>query len=220
MMEFLRECFLTVNLPVTVMLLAVLSYWFLVILGVIGLEAFDIDLDVDADLDVDVDADLDGDLHGEGFMGNALEFLHAGDVPVVIIGSLFVFFLWVATMFSNHYLNEQHSLLMMILWIIPNCIASLLVAKIVLMPMSTMFKNYDRSEFTRDHLIGKIGIVKTSEVTSDFGQIEIQQQGPPLVLNVRTRPGTRLGQGDAAKIVSFNNMNDTFEVELSKWEKE
>lgn len=216
MMQFLQECFLTVNLPITLMMLAVLGYWLLVIVGVLGMEAFDLDVDLDADLD----ADVDGDVHGEGIMGNALEFLHAGDVPVVIIGSFFVFFLWIVTMLSNHYLNEHHSLVLMGMLIVPNLAISLLATKAVLMPMATMFKNYDRTEFTRENLIGKIGIVKTTEVTSEFGQIEIQQQGPPLVLNVRTRPGTRLGQGDAARIVSFNNVNDTFEVELSKWEKD
>jgi hypothetical protein len=210
--EFLKECFLTVNLPVTVMLLTVLGYWLMVIVGVLGLDALDLDLDADADIDADVD--------GGGWLGSALEFLYLGDVPVVIVGSFFVVFMWIATLLSNHYLNEQHSILMMALWFIPNVILSLLLTRVSMMPFATMFKNYDKTDFTRENMVGKIGIVKTSEVTCEFGQIEIQQAGPPMVINVRTEPGTRLRQGDAAKIVSFNNMNDTFLVELSKWEKE
>jgi hypothetical protein len=69
-------------------------------------------------------------------------------------------------------------------------------------------------------MIGLVGIVKSSEVSAEFGQLEIQQKGPPLVLNVRTLQGTKLGHGDAAKIISFDNTNDTFQVELSKWEQE
>ncbi len=215
--EFLKECFLTVNLPVTVMLLTVLGYWLMVIVGVLGLDALDLDLDVDADagLDTDLDADVNG-----GFFGSALEFLYLGDVPVVIVGSFFVVFMWIATILSNHYLNDQHSILVMGMWFVPNVVLSLLLTRFSMMPFATMFKNYDRTEFTRENMVGRIGIVKTSEVTCEFGQIEIQQAGPPLVVNVRTKPGTRLRQGDAAKIISFNNMNDTFQVELSKWEKQ
>jgi hypothetical protein len=214
MMDFIRECFLTVNLPVTMMLLVVLVYWVMVIAGAIGLDA--IDLDVDADADVDADFDVDGD----GLFGNAIEFLYLGEVPVVIVGSFFVVFMWIVTVLSNHYLNEQQSILVMAMWLLPNMLLSLLATRISVMPFSKMFRNYDKAEFTRDEMIGKIGIVKSSEVTPDFGQLEIQQAGPEHVLNVRTKHGTSLGKGDAAKIVSFNNTDDTFIVELSKWEKE
>ncbi len=214
MSEFLQECFLTVNLPVTLLLLVVLSYWLLVIIGVIGLDIFDFDADVTAGVD------LDGDLHSEGTLGKLLDFLYLGDVPVVIVGSFFVVFMWIITVCSNHYLNESHSVLVMGLWIIPNVILSLLATRVALMPFATMFKNYDKTEFTRHDLLGRIGMVKTAEVTSEYGQIEIQQDGPPLVLNVRTQPKTILCRGDAAKILGFNPDNDTFLVELSKWEKQ
>jgi hypothetical protein len=214
MSEFLKECFLTVNLPFTMLLLAVLGYWILVIIGVLGVDILDFDTDLDGDMDVD------GDLHTDGFFGTALEFLYLGDVPVVIVGSFFVVFTWIVSLLTNHYLNSSHSFLVMAMWLIPNMMISLLATRCAVMPFATMFKNYDKTEFTRDDLLDRIGIVKTSEVTSDFGQIEIQQSGPPLVLNVRTLPGTKLRQGDAAKIVSFDTTNDTFLVELSKWEKQ
>ena len=141
--EFLRECFLTVNLPVTVMLLTVLGYWLMVIIGVLGLDALDLDLGVDADVDADIDADLDGG----GWLGSALEFLYLGDVPVVIVGSFFVVFMWIGTLLSNHYLNEQHSILVMAMWFIPNVILSLLFTRVSMMPFATMFKNYDKNRF-------------------------------------------------------------------------
>ena len=80
--ELLKECCLAVNLPVTVMLVTVLGYWLMVIVGVLGLDALELDLDVDGDLDADLD--------GGGWLGSALEFLYLGDVPVVIVGSFFV----------------------------------------------------------------------------------------------------------------------------------
>jgi len=214
MSEFLHECFLTVNFPMTMLLLVVLGYWLMVIVGVVGTDILDFHHDVH------VDADADADLHSAGSLGKLLEFLYLGDIPVVIVGSFFVVLMWIVTMCSNHYLNVSNSVLVMSLYLIPNIILSLLATRVALMPFATMFKNYDNTEITRSELLGKIGMVKTAEVTSDYGQIEIQQDGPPLVLNVRTQPKSILRRGDAAIILDFNPDNNTFLVELSKWEKQ
>ena len=48
-----------------------------------------------------------------------------------------------------------------------------------MMPFSTMFQNYDNLDYTRENMVGKIGMVKTSQVTDKFGQMEITQDGPP-----------------------------------------
>ncbi len=215
MMDLIRECFLAVNLPVTVLLLLVLAYWAMMIVGVVGMDSFDFDLDTD----VDLDSDFDGDLDGHGLIGDVLEFLFIGKVPVAIVGTFLVFFMWIFTVFMNHYFNENHSIIWAAIWFFPNLITSALGTRLASWPFASMLKN-ENKPFTREKMIGRVGIVKSSEVTAEFGQLEIQQKGPPLVLNVRTISGTRLGQGDAAKIVSFDNTNDTFLVELSKWEKE
>ncbi len=216
MTEFLQECFLTANLPATVLLLLVLGYWLMVIVGVLGMDAFDLDLDLDGEFDVD--GGLDGDVHGGPFSA-FLEFMYLGDVPVVIVGSFFVVFMWIVTMVSNHYLNSDYSFLVMLMWIVPNIIISLLATKFAISPFSKMFQNYDNLDDTRENMIGQLGMVKTSHVTDKFGQLEITQDGPPLVINARTHPGTKLCKGDAARIVSYNSMDGTYLVELSKWEK-
>ena len=69
-------------------------------------------------------------------------------------------------------------------------------------------------------MFGIIGSITTSEVTEKFGQMEIRQNNEPeMTINVRTKPGKKLGKGDAAKIISYDNSNGTFLVELTKWEK-
>ena len=223
MIEFLYECFNWANLPATVLLLVVLSYWILVIVGVLGLDAIDLDLDLDLDVDADVDFDLDmeggfdGDVNG-GLFHSFAELMYLGDVPVVIVGSFFAVFLWIVTVLSNHYLNADFSLAVTLLWAIPNVIVSLIATRFAVMPFSTMFKNYDKTDDRREHMIGQLGVVKTSRVDEKFGQVEIAQDGPPLVINARTSKGVVLGQGDAARIVSYNQETGTYLVELSKWE--
>ena len=211
MIEFLRECFAGPNLPATLLLVVVLCYWLLVIFGLLGMDVFDFDLDADADIDVGMDGELDG-----GWFSSLADFFSLGDVPIVMVGSFFAFFYWIATMVSNHYLNEELSYLVTMIWLIPNVVVSLLLTKVSIMPLSSLFKNYDQTDDPREEMIGVVGIVKTSEVTDSFGQVEISQD---VVINARTATGVRLGQGDAAKIISYNQVNGTYLVELSKWEK-
>ena len=213
MSEFLQECFWPVNFPLTLLLLIVLGYWTMVIVGVVGTDLFEFDFDVDGGVDAD------GDVHVDGSFGSFLEFLYPGEVPVVIVASFFIVSMWIITLLSNHYLNDANSLLVMGMWLVPNAVISLLATRVAMMPFATMFKNYDQPEFTRNEMLGKVGIVKTAEVSASYGQMELQQDGPPIVLNVRTRGEVVLRRGDAAKILGFNPENDTFLVELSKWEK-
>ena len=93
-----------VNLPASFLLGLVLLYWLMVILGVLGMDAFDLDLD--ADLDFDVEADVDGHFEGSVF-GKVLDFFHLGDVPIMIVVSFFVLNMWIITIVSNHYFNPE-----------------------------------------------------------------------------------------------------------------
>ena len=214
MIEFLQELVSSVNLPITVLLGLTLCYWMLVILGVLGAEAIDFDFGLDADIDVGMDADADG------LFGDALHFMHMGDTPVMIIGTVFVFFLWICTVVSNHYLNSDCSYWLSAIYLVPNLIVSLLLTKLVIMPLVAMSKHDYKAEFKREEMIGMAGVVKTTEVNETFGQIEIFSDGPPIVVNARTSGGPHLSKGDRAKIVSYDSNKQTFTVELSKWEKE
>lgn len=205
-----------VNLPASFLLGLVLLYWLMVILGVLGMDAFDLDLD--ADLDFDVEADVDGHFEGSVF-GKVLDFFHLGDVPIMIVASFFVLNMWIITIVSNHYFNPEFSWLVLGMWIVPNLVVSLMITKVILLPLATIFKNSDSQQKLRTEMIGQVGVVKTSEVNERFGQIEIQQDGPPIVLNVTASAGRTLGQGDAARIVAYDANQDRYIVELSKWEK-
>ena len=216
MIDFLNECILPVNLPVTVLLGLVLAYWMMVIVGVLGMDAVDLDLDGDFDIDGGIDTDFDGG----SLVGDFFRFMHMGDVPVMIVVSFFVVSMWMVTIITNHYWNPDFGWFITVIFIVPNLIVSLLATKIVVTPFATLFKHENDIELDRLEMIGRIGMVKTSEITNAFGQIEVTHDGPPVVLNARTNPKERLVQGDAAKIISYNATNDTYLVQLSKWEKQ
>ncbi len=216
MIDFLNECILPVNLPVTILLGLVLTYWLMVIVGVLGMDTIDLQLDGDFDIDGGIDTNIDS----SSMVGDFFRFMHMGDVPVMIVVSFFVVSMWMVTIVGNHYFNPNFTWLITGLLIPLNLIVSLAATKIVVMPFATMFKHENEIELDRMEMIGQIGLVKTSEITNKFGQIEVKHDGPPVVVNARTIPEDRLVQGDAAKIISYDATNDTYLVQLSKWEKQ
>jgi hypothetical protein len=207
MIEFLKECFFIVNLPATILLLLVLCYWLFSLVGFVGIDAFDFDVDVGGDA-----------MQPDSVLKGAAKFFYVGELPIAIVGSFFVLFWWIISMLSNHYLNPQQSVWVMAMWLVPNIFVSLVATKLISIPLAKIFENRDRN-INRDELFGKFGRVTTLVVTPQTGQMEIEQGGPPVLLNVRSKAGTQLAKGDLAKIIGYNQQNDTFLVELTKWEK-
>ena len=240
MIEFLQECVNYVNLPATLVMIGVLLYWMMVMVGVFGMDAIDLDFDMDADVGLDADIGVDADVGVDGGIDTApgtsfgggssttgndgifrqvFDFFYLGEVPIVIVGTFFALAFWVATIMTNHWYNQEQHLLPSLLWLIPNLIFSLVVTRIAMIPFIEIFKRPPPENKTREEMCGLIGRVTTSEVTEKFGQLEDKPDNEPeMILNVRTLPGERLGKGDTAKIISFNNDNGTFLVELTKWE--
>lgn len=246
MIEFFHECVNYVNLPATTMMIMILVYWLMVMVGVFGMDSFDFDMDVspdvDLDLGIDMDAGVDADFgvdvnsgvdgapatsFGSGssttgndsFLRTVFEFFYLGEVPIVIVITFAVLFFWISTFITNHLFNSDQSLLISLLWLVPNVIVSLVLTRFTMIPFAMIFKKPPPENTTRKEMYGIIGRVTTSEVTEKFGQMEIKQANEPeMTINVRTLPGKNLAKGDAAKIISYDNSNGTFLVELTKWE--
>ena len=206
MIDFIQEVFQPINFPFTVALIAVMIYWCMAFVGVVGMDLFDLDFGAG----VDADSFSIG-----GLVKAAANFMYLGEVPLALVGSFMVLFMWITTVSGNHYFNPEFGLWLSVMMFLPNMILSLLATKILLFPIAKLFSERERSP-VRQELFGKIGMVTSSEVTPEFGIMEIQQDGPPLVLNIRTRSGVRLIQGTAVVIIGYNPQNDTFLVELSK----
>ena len=135
--EFFKELITLANLTVTIMMGMVVLYWLMVILGVLGMDAIDLDLGMDADLDFDPGLDASPD----GMFPEALTFMHMGEVPAMIVGSIVVFFMWILTVLSNHYINSDQNLLFAFLFIVPNLLISLIATKALIWPFVNIFKS-------------------------------------------------------------------------------
>ncbi len=242
-MGFFHEIFSEANFLATAMMVIVLFYWAMMIFGVVGMDMFDIDVDVDADVGVDadlgtpvnLDADVDGSLAtaggadldsgsstaaaASGFIRGIFEFFYLTDVPVAIVGSTFVFGYWASSLILNHLFNPSQGFFGSLIWMIPSMIVGLAFMRIAVKPMARILAKSGPEDNSRSEMIGVVGRVVTSSVSETFGQIEIKPAGEPeVVYNARTVQGQKLAKGDAAKILSYDDQQNTFLVELTNWE--
>jgi len=143
---------------------------------------------IDLDFDADVDVDIDGD-----FDTTAGGF------------SSFAEFMHLAHVPSLGLMSLN----------VPVC---LVLTRMIIGPFAEGFKPKEVDK-ERKRMVGLIGEVTSSEVTPSFGVVSVRQNGPEMVINVRSeKDKPKLGKGAAAKIVAYDYENNTYLVELCKWE--
>jgi hypothetical protein len=225
-MEFLTLVFSLPVLPFTVLLILVFLYWTLVIVGALAPDSLHIDVNGDVSADVDVgdvdagnadvgDADAADAGHveaGGSFLASMLHFVNVGEVPLMVVASFFVFSLWASTLISNHYLGSTLGAFVSIIMLVPNVIASALVAKFLTTPFKFMFKHINEGIAAPAKIVGKTCIIKTPSADDRSGQAEMKTDSSPLLLNVRTKPGESLAKGDEALVVAHDAERDTYTV--------
>lgn len=228
MSDLIGFSFAWINLPFTFMLILVTCYWLSMIVGVMDHDTHheahvdghvDADVDVDGDVDHDVDHDADGHDHdGDadhddiGALGSLLKFLHVGDVPLTTALSVLVVALWATTIISNWYLNRtlDHGRALMLL--VPDLFLSVLVAHVTLIPAVPMLRQMNAGIEKRAVLVGKIGVVKTEEVSDRIGQIEVTVNGASVLLSVRAAGGARMSKGEQVVICGHDEEKGIYEV--------
>lgn len=219
MMELFYESIAPVNLPYTVLLALVVLYWLLYIVGAVSEDALDfmgldfdadVDVDVDADVDVDVDADIDADIGGGAHpLAAFLHFFHVGDVPVILIFSVLVVFMWTASMLTTHFLGIQ--LFWVAVMLFPAVlIVGLIATKALIMPFAPYLKTLLKQTGDSVEVIGKTVTIVSLEATHEFGQAELITDGAPLLLNVKTLEGVTLRKGDEAVAFDHDKDNNTY----------
>lgn len=195
-----------VNVIPTVLLLLVIVYWILVIVGVVDVDSFDIDVDADIDADVDVDA------ASVDWLNNVLAFFNLAHIPLMVFASFFALPLWFISIAVNHYFFNE-SILMSWLFLIPNIIASLFIAKILTYPFVGVFKalNHHPSEGTA---VGQVCTIQIAASSDKTGQAAVAiDKGAPLLLQVRTQSGVTLEKGKKALVIQYDPNNKTYLIE-------
>lgn len=204
MLELYQEAIAPHNLPLTLLLGALVLYWLLVLAGILD---FDLDILEIGDVAADI-GDAADTTHGQlgGLWLNFGKALGFAKVPILIWGSFFTLFLWAANVALNYHYNgtpNERSMSMAMLLFVPGVLGSLVATKIITLPLGSLFKAMAESAAENVQVIGQTGIVVSAEATDQFGQLQIGNEGAPVLLNVRLTPGSApLIKGASAKIIT------------------
>jgi hypothetical protein len=215
MKELIDLSFSSPHLPITVLLLVILLYWFTVILGVLDFSFLDFDADVDVHADVSADVHLDKNIHVDvkpkrGIFAHLLAFFNLGKVPFMVWMSFLILFVWCGSILSNYYLNNESVGFALIL-LVPNLIISLLLTKLLTAPLVRVFSD-GKNEFERNtDLIGKPCTVLLSANEMKVGQAEVlSATGVPVLLTVKTTEGKPLRRGEKGLVIDYDAASHTF----------
>lgn len=180
MKELFEQALIFYNLPLTGLLGLVAVFWLLSLFGTVDLDTFDLDLETE----VDGDADGVSDGGGEGVFAYCMRLVNAQDVPVTLIFSLLILFMWSLSILSNYYLNPSESGWLAMAYLIANFVISVLLVKAVTQPLRPLLRNLKNDQEHQEPLIGLTGTVKSGTLDHTFGQVEVPRfNGAPALLN-------------------------------------
>lgn len=196
MSEVLSEAILAVNLPFTVLLGLVVIYWLLVALG-----ALDSSFGADGDVELHGDIHHHSDLHTDdpGWFDGVLRFINIGEVPVMVVLSVMSLCLWTCSLIANHYFTD-FQVLLALAFLVPNLLVSALATRYLTLPLQPLFRMVRRAEGEAQSLVGRSCQITTSTANTAFGQAQVETNGAPLLIDVRTLDGVALPRGSNAVI--------------------
>jgi hypothetical protein len=191
--ELWEQAVLPYNLPLTILLGAVVLFWLLTLLGIFGTDSFDLDMDGD------------GEVHAGDIAGALLRFVNAGYVPVTVVLSVLVLATWLLSVLVNYHFNPGHSMALAAGYLVLALIAGVILTKLVTQPLVPLMRRLKEAEDAKP-VLGELGVVRSIEITDRYGQVEVvREDGAPALLNARLTEGAvPLGRGAEVAVLSFD----------------
>ena len=194
MLELLHFAVTPANILYTVLMMFILVYWLFVIIGALDMGAVDFDVDVDADVDMDAAMDVEG---GSSF-ANALHFLNFGQLPFMVIMTVWVVSMWVMGILSNFHYGHG-SLTFAAIWFLPILCTGLVITKLLTTPLIPIFKNLDTYAKPIEY-IGQTGIVTLPASVEKFGQAEVMVENNNALISIKANRG-EVQRGEEVMII-------------------
>jgi hypothetical protein len=66
---------------------------------------------------------------------------------------------------------------------------SILLCRIMVMPLKPFFRTLREEEELHEPIIGRTGLIRSGELTDQFGQVEVSDKHGPMLLNARLSLG-------------------------------
>jgi hypothetical protein len=204
----------------TVLLGASLVYWVFVVIGAVSLDSHHHDGGLDLDLDGDGIPDhlqhadgTDGQHEGGGLAG-MMAALKLRSAPATVVLSILVLFAWLLSIVGLQVLAGVLPAAMMgavkLLLLILAPLLALFPTSIAVRPLAKIFA--PPKAIANKELVGKLCTIRTGTVTEKFGEATLDDGGAGLVVRVRVDTGQKLGRGQQAVIVGYDDERHEYTV--------
>lgn len=180
-------------MPITLLLGFCMLYWILNIIGFLDLDF----LDFADDSDLDVDADHAGNHFADSVLGQALRFMNAAEVPLMVVLTVLFLSMWVCSVIVTSAVNPDHNNLISAGIFGSSFVVSVLAAKLITQPLRPLFKALRRGENDDEPVFGREATVVSLTLDQNGGQVEVpREQGAPALLSARLSTGAPVQRGD------------------------
>jgi len=200
--SFPTAIFTTINV-------VIIGMWFIIALGIIDMEVFDLSIDMDIDVDTDPTS-VTG-------IASYLVTLGLSGVPIFIVLTIIFFVSWIISyiavkygLFWNNFDSIRYIVGLVILTV--SFLASIPITAQLIKPLRKLFSRLNNNATTSHSLLGKQCVVRTTKVNDSFGEAECINQGASLILKIRASESYQLKNGDLVRIIEFNQESSVYQV--------
>lgn len=218
-MSFLSSLLAWGNAPFTIAIGVAVAFAILQMTGLLGLVAGGGDHEGDHDVDAhhDVDADHDHDVEQPGFGQHLLAGLGVGKVPLSIIWQTYAVSFGFAGVAANAvYLGQTGALpTTNLAWALPlSALFGYATTRVLARSLARVLADPKQEATSRKQLVGHVGVVISSKIDGEFGEIRVHDKtGHVVRLVCRTRDaGQSIAEGREAIIVDWDRDADRLYV--------
>lgn len=197
-------------LPMTILLVPVGIYWLLSIVGAVDHDILGMDLD-------GVDGHHGADAHNghpfSEFMHGALRILNAQGVPVMMVLSILIAYLWGCSMLGNLWFNKSLGGGIGFFVSLGALAVAVVFTRLTISPLKPLFRLMQDDPEAAKPVLGRSGVVRTAFVNEREGQVEVENAGAPLLLSARVAVGSPpLPRGIAVLVISYDESTGIYIV--------
>lgn len=203
-MELWEQAILPYNLPFTLLLGLVVFYWLLTLIGAFGIDSLDAHHHVDGD---------DASGHLGDVPAAMLRVVNAGFVPLTVVLSILILMMWVGSITLNYYFNPGKSWLLAAAFLAVAFVLAVIATKILTQPLVPLMRRLKEAENVAP-VIGEVGIVRSIEMDSKYGQVEVERPGgATALLNARLGADAEpVPRGTTVAIISLDETSGLYLV--------
>ena len=189
----------------TLILALCFVYWLVAVLGIVDLDALDIDMP-------EGDADASGSANG---LAGLLLKLSLNGVPLTITISFLALFGWLISYFAVYFIfpiipDGLLEYLVGLPILIGSLYTSVLITAQVIKPLKPMFENMNKN--TVKNVLGQTAIVRSLRLDTNFGEVQLSDGGAGLIFKARTFNNETYKKGDRVVLLEYIKEKHVYRV--------